>query len=216
MTISMLWLFSAGLLVAAVYLPFANRAPGAVRSTLKTAPLALFCLCAAGIGASPYLTLALLFSALGDFALSRSGRKMFLWGLAAFTLSHVFYVLFFLAESGAPLWAAFITAPILASLLLAFAFSSELWLSPFAGALRWPLRLYTVLITLMMLAALTTWPINNWFAVGGGLFLASDVVLAVQIFRMIDGTKTFAVVRIAIWLAYISGQALILWGAVGG
>ena len=125
MTNSMLWLFGAGLFVAALYLPLANRSPGVLRSLLKTLPLGLFALASGMLGLSPFLTAALLFSALGDLVLSRTGRQMFLLGLGAFTLAHVFYTIFFLGVSGGPLWGAFVVAPFASIILLFLTFSTQ-------------------------------------------------------------------------------------------
>lgn len=200
-----------GLAVALAYLPLTHRAPAWPRSVVKTVPLLLFSLAAFAGGASAWLVAGLFFSALGDFALSRRGEASFLYGLSAFALAHLLYILLFLVLSGAPLWAAFAAQPPLALGLVVFGLSAELWLVPHTGALRWPVRLYVLVITLMGLAALTL-PLGL-AALGATLFIASDTMLAVQLFRLGEGHARARLLGWGVWVFYVAGQALILAGA---
>lgn len=200
-----------GLAVALAYLPLTDKAPGWPRSAVKTAPLLLFALAAWAGGAPVWLTAGLFLSALGDFALSRRGDGAFLYGLSAFALAHLLYILLFLSLSGAPLWAAFAAQPPLALALVVFGLSAELWLVPHTGSLRWPVRLYVLVITLMGLSVLTL-PLGI-ATLGAGLFIASDTMLAVQLFRLGEGHPRAKVLGWGVWLFYVAGQGLILAGA---
>ncbi len=203
-----LGIVALGLLVALVYYPFANRAPSTRRSVLKTLPLLLFAAAMYAAQAPPLLTAALFLSALGDLALSRDGRAAFLYGLSAFALAHLTYVVLFLGLSHEPLWASLATAPLAALAMLLLAVSTELWLAPHVGALRWPVRAYVGLITAMGLAALTVGA--PLLILGAALFILSDFILALRMFRMTPDTKRAARAGWAVWSFYIAGQFLIL------
>lgn len=198
----------AGILLALIYLPMSEDGPGWPRSVIKTLPLLLFAYAGWVVGAGPFLVAGLFLSALGDMALSRDGEAPFLFGLASFALAHLLYVIHFLGLSQVPIWEAFVLNAPLAVFLVAYAVLAEVWLVPFAGALRWPVRVYVVLITLMGLAALTL-PIGKGF-IGAGFFILSDTLLAFRMFRMDDENPLSGRLVWAIWISYVAGQALIL------
>lgn len=204
-------LFWFGLTVALAYLPMTAADPSWPRTAVKTAPLLAFTLAALAGGGAPWLVGGLFLSALGDLALSRRGEAAFLYGLSAFALAHLLYILLFLEDSGAPLWGAFAAQPPLALALVVFGLSAELWLIGHVGALRWPVRLYLLAITLMGLAVLTL-PLGL-VTLGAGLFIASDTMLAVQIFRLGADHPGTRPLGWGVWSAYMAGQALILLGA---
>ncbi len=203
-------LIVSALLAALAYLPLANRPPSLPRSALKTAPLLLLAAAARAAEAPAPLTLALLLSALGDLALSREGRAAFLSGLSAFALAHLAYVALFLNMAPAPLLAGIARHPAAALAMLLLAASSEVWLAPHAGPLRWPVRAYVLAITAMGLAALTTG--SALPSTGAALFILSDFILALRMFRIRPGTPASARAGRAVWALYIAGQSLILLG----
>ena len=205
-----LWLFAAGLLAALAYLPLTGAEPSRHRSVLKTAPLVLFTAAAWQAGAPVALIAALGLSAIGDLALSRPGHAGLRPGLAAFGLAHLLYVLGFLSLSGLPLWAALSAAPLAVAAMILLALSSEVWLAPFTGALRWPVRLYVVLFSLMLLASLTL-PLSLAFIrIGAALFVLSDLLLALQLFRLSADGGWQRPAGVLVWTFYSAGQALIL------
>ncbi len=228
--IGIVMIIGAGLVVALAYLPMANRAPSVLRSLLKTTPLLAFALASWLAYAPPLLTAGLFLSALGDFALSRKGRAAFLYGLSSFALAHLTYILLFLGLSGVALWDAFSILPLAAIAMIVFAASTELWLAPFTGTLRWPVRVYVALITGMGLAALTLplWvasasapadqPMLNMpvplVLAGAVLFMASDMILSVRMFRMGENHRLTPLAGWAVWVTYIAGQTLILFTAL--
>jgi uncharacterized membrane protein YhhN len=163
--------------------------------TVSTGALALLAL----IGALPVLAMALALSATGDFALSKRGERWFMAGLVAFALAHAVYI-FLLIGGGWP--------PITAMVLLgALAVSTLWWLLPFTAELRIPVAIYVLLITGMGLAA---WGHDSWLLrLGATMFIASDVILARQIFRA-DSDVTWH--KIALWVLYYAGQVALMAG----
>ena len=219
-----------GLAIALVYFAWVNKGQSWLRSALKTLPLLCFAM-AAYLGDAPaFLALALFLSALGDFALSRDGRKAFLYGLSAFALAHLVYIIVFLNLANTAVWEAFAIAPVAAVAMLVFAFSTELWLAPHTGKLRWPVRVYIGLITLMGLASLTL-PLEARFymaegeviafhlphamvILGAGLFIISDLILSIRMFRLQGDSPRKRIASWGVWLFYIAGQLLILAGII--
>src|SRR5690606_6497430 len=183
---------------------FAGAPPSAAKSTVKTGAVAVLALAALAAGAPGPVALGLALGALGDLFLSRPGTRAFLAGMAAFAAGHLAYAAEFLAPGGWP--------PLLpAAGLLVLALSTEAWLAPRTGALRWPVRGYVAVITLMAFAALTL-PEGRGLALAGALlFLLSDLLLALDLFVLAEGPLKQVTAR-ALWAAYWTGQALILWG----
>jgi uncharacterized membrane protein YhhN len=104
--------------------------------------------------------------------------------------------------------------PLLPALaLVALAVSTEFWLAPHAGALRGAVRAYVVLITLMGLTALSLPPERALAIWGAFAFVLSDLLLAVQLFRMGPASRGQVPVSVLLWLLYVAGQAAILAGA---
>ena len=204
-------LLAAGLVAALVYLVWVGRGASAGRSVLKTVPLAAFALWAWLADAPGLLVVALVLSALGDLALSRPGERAFLAGLVAFAFAHVAYVVLFSMQAGAWPWHAFARAPGLAVVLVGLAGSTEWWLGPHTGRLKWPVRAYVAVIAVMGLAALGLGDPVIWS--GAAFFIASDVLLALVVFRMRPGTAMAGSTSRLLWLLYIAGQFLILVGA---
>lgn len=197
-----------GILAALVYLPMTEDEPNWPRTVVKALPLIFFAYAAWQAGNTAFLVAGLFLSALGDMALSRTGRQTFLFGLAAFALAHLLYVFHFLVLSQSPLWEAFVLNTPMAVFVVAYALAAEIWLIPYTMELRWPVRAYVVLITLMGLAALTM-PMGTAF-LGAAFFIASDTLLAFQLFRLDEDNPLTGRIGWAIWIAYIAGQAMIL------
>lgn len=190
----------AALVLALIYLPLTGAGPSARRSALKTAPVAVLAVGALAFGPL-WLALGLGLSALGDWALSRDGDRAFLAGLISFAAAHLAYIALF---SGAQV-------PLGALVLLALAISTEFWLIPHTGALRWPVRGYVGIICVMGAFALGL----PQARLGAGVFIVSDLILAVQLFRLRPGTALYKLAGRALWGLYIAAQALIFAGFVG-
>lgn len=198
-----------------------------IGAMMKTASTGLLAVVALSYPASSFwlIGLGLAFGALGDFALTRRSQTAFLVGMAAFAAGHLAYVAAFwlraqcIAES-VPLPPAAPSGPMLATLiaLLALLVSTEIWLAPRTGPLRWPVRGYVVVIGLMGFAALLLLPHPEnagatVLQIGAALFILSDLLLALRLFVYPAG-KTARGLSLALWPAYWGGQALILGGAM--
>jgi uncharacterized membrane protein YhhN len=154
----------------------------------------------------------LLFSWLGDVLLMFQAKNedFFLFGLSAFLLAHVFYITFFhkirIREGVKPniFW-----------LLIVVAYYAGLiiWLSPYLGDKKLPVRIYGVAISLMFMLALHMPSIKNkqsgqWMMVGALLFVISDSVLAINKFY-----QPFEAANVIIMLTYGLAQLFIVIGA---
>ncbi len=183
-------------------------------SGVKTASTALLALAGWWGGAPLWIITGLALGSLGDFALSRPGTRAFLAGMIAFALGHLAYVAAFvhLWSAGGGGFAPLVW-PVLA-LMAALVVVTALWIAPRAGALRWPVRAYALVIGAMAVAAAllpeasgrtVTW-------IGVAMFVASDLILALRMFVLRDTGWKLAGARV-LWPLYWGGQALILWGA---
>ncbi|MGB3148680.1 MAG: lysoplasmalogenase [Paracoccaceae bacterium] len=204
-------IFRVGFCLAVLYgLWGVARPPGWGRSILKTG--SVLCLALVGwlLQAPGLLVLGCALGAVGDFCLSRPARHWFLAGMAAFAIGHLAYGLHFLLLGGA------LPGLLPALMVLALALSTELWLAPHTGALRWPVRAYVLVIGLMALAALGLPADHRLALVGAALFLLSDILLAIDLFRLPDpGGRPDSRRRLlqgGLWGCYWVGQALILAG----
>lgn len=208
-------------LVAALayWLGFSRReVKGPVGVAVKTASTGL--LAALGLALPQggwfwLIPLGLALGALGDMLLALGGSRRFLAGVAAFGLGHLAYAGGFLWRTGELGFDGLSGGERAAlGLLVALLLSTEVWLAPRTGALRQPVRAYVGLIGLMGVAAvlLPAHPGQGWLRAGAALFIASDLMLALQLF-VVTGEDLRQRLALALWPAYWAGQALILWGA---
>jgi uncharacterized membrane protein YhhN len=204
-----------GCAVALIYAAgFCYRGPSWIKTVVKAVPLLAFAVAAQVNFANPLIVVALALSALGDIALSRPGERAFLAGLAAFAAAHLAYALMFSGLLSGKDPSRLLDVPLLPALALAaLAVSTEFWLAPHAGALRGAVRAYVVLITLMGLTALSLPPERALAVWGAFAFILSDLLLAIQIFRMGPASRGQVPVSVLLWLLYVAGQAAILAGA---
>lgn len=189
---------------------------GAGVKTVSTGFLALAVALVPGGGWFWLVPLGLALGALGDLCLALRGERMFLAGVGAFGLGHLAYAGGLLARSSGIGFDGLSGGEIGALVILAgMLLSTEVWLAPRTGALRWPVRGYVVVIGLMGAAAVLVpaAPGQGALRLGAGLFIGSDLLLAVQLFVARDAglRRRLALV---LWPAYWGGQALIVWGAV--
>jgi uncharacterized membrane protein YhhN len=142
-----------------------------------------------------------LFSLAGDVALLGDGDRAFMIGTVGFLIAHVFYSAAFL---GAGAWTRFPT-PALAVVAASAALVVLLW--PTLGAMRIPVAVYAVAITVMVVSALLTvngpLPRAAWSAavIGSVLFYLSDASLAWNRFR-----RPFAHAQVVTLSTYWLGQ----------
>ncbi|AOZ69823.1 hypothetical protein LPB142_11235 [Rhodobacter xanthinilyticus] len=202
-----------GAVLAAVYaLRFAAEGPGAVKSAVKTGAVLALAGAAALAGAPGAIVAGLVLGAAGDFALSRPGERAFLAGMAAFAGGHLAYLAAFWAQGVA--WPG--AGPVI--LLYSFGGAVERWVAPRAGALKWPVRGY-ILVILAMAGAAAGLDGAPMLVAGAALFVVSDLLLAIETFGLAPAAPRYpllrAVVARLLWGLYWGGQALIGLGAVG-
>lgn len=138
-------------------------------------------------------------SALGDGFLLDKDRFL-LHGMAAFLLGHLLFVPAFLDASGRTPSGALITG------LLGVAFALVWYLRPQKPVFKLAVPIYAVVLCAMVAAATTLGPIG---ATGGLLFLLSDALLSIRLFR-----RTFPGNEVIVMLTY-HGALLVLAVAVG-
>lgn len=201
----MAWTFFAFAAVMALWygVRFCHAGPSRAKTSVKTISVGALALTALAAGAPPLVTLGLVLGAAGDFFLSIRGEKAFLAGMAAFAGGHLAYAAAFVAAGG-----GMPGAPLLVPLAV-IGLSTEVWLAPHTGALRWPVRGY-VLVILVMAAAAFGLPFGA-VTPGAALFVLSDFILALDLFRYGPDRPNVWRAR-GLWAAYWTGQALILLG----
>ena len=169
---------------------------------VKAASVAALALAGIAGGAPGPVVAGLVLGALGDFALARPGERAFLAGMAAFAAGHLAYAGAFAGAAGMP------SLPVLAAGVVLAAGAAAL-LGPRAGPLVWPVRGYGAVIGAMAACALAL-P-DPAARAGAALFVASDALLAVALFRA-PGQGALRPLGLAVWSCYWLGQALILLG----
>lgn len=204
-----------GVVAAVIYgALYCYRGPSRAKTLVKSVPLLSFALAGIATFAHPLVIGALLLSAVGDIALSRDGDRTFLVGLIGFALAHVLYIVHFWGLGGglSSGLSGALALPVAAFGIALFAVSTEFWLAPFTDDMRWPVRVYVVLISLMGLTALGL-PAMPLAVVGAFAFVASDTILSIQLFRMSEASRAQVPASIALWGLYAGGQFAILAGA---
>ncbi len=151
----------------------------------------------------------LLLSALGDWFLDLRDKKWFLAGLIAFLLAHIAYILFLLpnmqslSDFGLTNWGV-----IFGIIVITAGFF--IWLKPaLPKQYILPVLFYSIIIAIMGIAAFNTRLPSNLIPIGAGLFILSDMVLAVDKFK-----HEFAYGKALNWALYAGGQILLALGVV--
>ena len=150
-------------------------------------------------------------SALGDFFLDLRGEKWFLPGLISFFIAHVAFVVYLFGHT-VPLskytgleWG-------MVAGLIAATLGFYIWLkSALPSDMKIPVAAYSVVITIMGIAALTTTLPSLLVPIGAVMFIASDVVLSIERFKF-----KFKFDKQINWTLYAGGQILLAIGVVGG
>lgn len=160
-----------------------------------------------------WIILALLFSWTGDVLLmfETGHSNFFIFGLVAFLIAHVFYILFF--ESILRIENLKKNYWLFIPVLIYYVWLIYL-LSPHLGEMKLPVRVYGVVISYMLIQALQVVKIKNRKAallmIGGAvLFIISDSLLAINKFY-----TQFEYAGIAIMTTYGIAQLLITLGAI--
>jgi uncharacterized membrane protein YhhN len=164
-------------------------------------------------GLKKWIVTALFFSWLGDVLLMFENRNsiFFLFGLSAFLVAHIFYIVFFhsvrMQEKVASRWWLLLIVVAYYAALIAL-------LSPYLGDMKLPVRIYGIVISFMFLLALhmsfiRNKPAGRKMMTGALLFVVSDSVLAINKFY-----QPFVAAGVIIMLTYGLAQLLIVLGAI--
>jgi uncharacterized membrane protein YhhN len=160
-----------------------------------------------------WLALALVFSWAGDVLLmfESTNSHFFIFGLVAFLIAHIFYILFFenvIRNEGLSKNYWWFLPVIIYYIALIYI------LSPNLGNMKLPVRIYGIVISYMLIQSLQTGRLKDPGAAtlmiaGAVLFITSDSILAINKFY-----ESFEYAGIAIMLTYGIAQLLITLGAV--
>lgn len=122
------------------------------------------------------ILLGLVFSWFGDTFLLGQSQHFFLLGLCAFLLAHIAYIAAFIVKGINGRWIAIAILPV-----AVVAVAVSIWLTPhLPSGLVIPVRLYTVVISLMLVAAIGTRGRGATILIlaGGLMFFLSDLSVA--------------------------------------
>ncbi len=129
-----------------------------------------------------YLLLtALFFSWLGDILLLNiyGDKNLFVFGLSAFLLAHVFYIILFMKEQGAAVITKSNLRLFIAALIIVWLISIVSYLLPYLQGMKIPVLVYVLVISLMALAALNR--MRSVSTLGGVLvFLGAITVYVIR------------------------------------
>ena len=194
----------SGALSVLFLLRFSTQGPSLSKTAVKTASVAGLAVAAILAHGPVWLVLALTLASIGDFLLSRDGEGAFLAGLVAFALSHLAYVVLMLGTG-----AALEFGPLAVAVVI-FGIATAVVLFPRAGALRWPVVVY-VLIICAMAAVAVSLPASFLTAVVAALlFLLSDWVLGAERFLLSPQSMLRHITAYVIWTTYWLAQLLFL------
>ncbi|MEQ9505043.1 MAG: lysoplasmalogenase [Hyphomonas sp.] len=199
------------LALGAVYgAAFCYRDRGLAGLLIKTGSTALLALYAFLEGGPLLLVAALAFSALGDAFLAGKPERWLLPGMGAFFVAHAAYVPLFWSLGADERTLAVLAAQI----VLVFGGAAFIrWLMPWIErGMRLPVIAYGAVILMMGAAALALPEAYRIVSLGALMFIASDVILSLQLFRKPADEPASVPSSLAVWILYFGGQALIAWG----
>lgn len=191
---------------------FSWRSHSLLKLIIKTASTALLAVWAFMVGGPLLVVAGLALSSLGDFFLEADeGDRFLLPGMGAFFAAHVAYIALFWALPQADQSLLILAAQ--SGLILCGVLFIR-WLAPWLPPkMRWPVFLYGGVILMMGAAALRLDPVFLPIMIGALMFIASDVILSIELFKRPEGAPKRPLPSIALWFLYFGGQALIAWGA---
>lgn len=206
LTIDTHWM-TAAVLAAFYGAVYAGRPPSWPKTVVRAGSVALLAWLGLRLGAPGMIVAGLFLGTLGDAFLSRPGRRAAQAGTAALAAGHLAYAAAMLRPEG-------LGAALLLGLpLILLGLGAEYWLRPRLGAKAWAVRGYAAVIVAMALSALSLGPGYALLQGGVLLYVISDLLLALEMFAL-DGRRGWRLLPRLVWLAYWTGQATILFGAL--
>jgi uncharacterized membrane protein YhhN len=161
-----------------------------------------------------YIIIALLFSWLGDAFLQckNGGDLFFLLGLISFLFTHIFYTIVFFGTSGESIFLK--SKRLLILIIILYGSLTIYTLLPGLGTMQIPVTIYGIVITGMVIAALSRFgKVNDtsylMVFLGALLFLISDSLIAFNKFK-----QAFPYSEILIMGTYLAGQFMIILGII--
>lgn len=195
------------ILAAAVYgFVLLTKPVSAPRTLIKTGAVASIAAVSMVLGGPWLLTLPLLLSAAGDAFMAGEPKRWLPFGLGAFLVAHLLYVALFAHNSlGLGVLIQF-PRVVLAAAAAAAAFGilTTLWTG--FGRMREAVAIYVAVIVMMVSMAFTLPWTRSAAMIGAVLFMISDAILAVRLFR---GGGPNLPADLAVWWFYWAAQALI-------
>ncbi|GHB01819.1 hypothetical protein GCM10009069_25740 [Algimonas arctica] len=204
------YILSASILLSVLYgVVLCYRRPSVIKTVVKVAATALLTLWAYVLGGPWLLVAALAFGTLGDGFMSGDPKKWLLPGLLAFFVGHLAYLALFMTAPHAPLDGVTLSIAC-AVFLLTGGFLLYLWES--LGDMRWPVVAYTTVIAFMGATAALLDIGTPLVAVGAAMFILSDVLVALEVFKFEEDARIRLLTSPLLWALYFGGQALIAYG----
>jgi uncharacterized membrane protein YhhN len=205
-----IYILTASIILSALYgAVFCYRPPSVMKTVVKVAATGLLMLWAYVLGGPWLLVVALAFGAVGDGFMSGDPKRWLLPGLLAFFAGHLAYLALFMTTPHSPLdgVTVFIACAVV---LFSGAFIVFLWTS--LADMRWPVVAYTGVIALMGATAARLDMGTSWVAIGAAMFILSDVLVALETFKIEDDARIRLLTSPLLWALYFGGQALIAYG----
>ncbi len=204
-----LWLGTAAILALA-YLLVPDQLGGVLAAGVKSLPiwiLAWLAYNAGNVAAHRALALAFLFSGFGDLFLSLSFGNNFAFGMGAFLLAQIAFIICFWPQRQG-LSALSMPGKAIMVLVILLAITLGAWLLPLAGPLAPALMVYFGALTLMVLLALGG-KVSNIAKIGAVLFLLSDSLIGIDRFAHPLPERHLLVMG-----SYYLAQMFLFWGMV--
>lgn len=179
----------------------------AVVKALAVSPLALLVWQGLQGKDGKLLSVALLFSSLGDIFLALRNGNYFVFGLLSFLVAHLFFIVLWRRNWSAPLRVTKLQRSVLVLVAL-YLLVMLWWMLPVPG-LSVPVAIYMLVLTAMVMAATMVNATHPWIAIGAILFLLSDSLIALSTFKQVVGGR---LAGFLIWSTYYLAQYLMTFG----
>jgi len=164
--------------------------------------LILYCMKQVKTKTHRLFVVGLVFSATGDFLLAFDGVQLFIYGLAAFLIAHLFYLYSFLPienKNNISVASYLVYGVVMLSILL-----------PTLGNLEIPVLLYMLVLLSMGVSTLLSRRSNRWLILGGISFVLSDSLLGMNKFH-----TQFVYSHLLVIVSYYFAQFALVKGVFG-
>ena len=202
-------LLTLSVLCSIVYLLTVDFQPyrgSVIIKALSIAPLSLMAFRVLKTLDGLILSIALVFSCVGDVLLDLHREDFFIFGLLAFLVTHLLYIWLFLRNLPMSNRLGRQKKAIILVLMM-YSAAMVIWLWSGLGAMRIPAMVYLGAITVMCMTATMADFARPSVMLGAILFLLSDSLIAATRFKTPIPFSNYA-----IWLTYYLGQYLITLG----